>query len=402
MARAFEDVRVLEFSQVISGPMAATWLGFLGADVIKVESPGEGDQGRRMMDGGALAGKNMSPLYQGLNTGKRSLSLNLKHPKAAEVVERLLGRTDVLLENLRPGVMAGLGFGHEAVRAMRPEIVYCSISGFGQTGPKKSAAAYDGAVQAASGMMLVNGVDGHGPLRVGFPTVDVAAGMTAAFAVASALYRRAQTGEGQYLDVSMLDSALSLMAPVVNGYLITGMAPKQMGNMSVTRQPTADVFPAKDGYLQVTALTHTQLRAFWTAIGKAELADDPRMASVDAQSANAASIRADAIDALQHGTVEGWVERLSAAGVPCSPVLSLPEAVAQPQLAYREVLAPVQNPLGIEGMAPAVVNAGFMATPDGPRTTSAAPLVGQDTDAVLLEYGYGADEIAAMRADGVV
>ncbi|MGE0706152.1 MAG: CoA transferase, partial [Vicinamibacterales bacterium] len=151
--------------------MAATLMGFQGARVIKIESPGEGDQGRRIMDGGPLAGQNMSPLYQGLNTGKQSLSVNLKHPRATEIVRRLVERADVFIENLRPGVMPALGFGYEAIRAIRADIIYCSISGFGQTGPQKLDAAYDGAVQAASGMMLVNGMAEQGPLRVGFPAV---------------------------------------------------------------------------------------------------------------------------------------------------------------------------------------------------------------------------------------
>ncbi|MCA9830730.1 MAG: CoA transferase [Dehalococcoidia bacterium] len=402
MPRAFEGVRVVEFAQVISGPMAASLLGFLGADVIKVETPGDGDQGRRMMDAGPLAGKNMSTMFQGLNTGKRSLGLNLKHADAREVVRRLVAQADVVVENLRPGVMESLGYGYAAVRAMREDIVYCSISGFGQTGPKKGAAAYDGAVQAASGMMLVNGIDGQGPLRVGFPVVDAAAGMTAAFAVASALYRRAQTGEGQYLDIGMLEAALSLMSPVVNAYLISGVPPAQMGNTSVTGQPTADVFPAADGFLQVTALTAQQLRALWTALGRPEMADDPRMATVESQAANAASIRTVLEECLRERGVAEWVTRLGAAGVPCSPVLSLPDALAQEQLAFRDALTPIENPLGIDGMAPAVVNAAFMATPDGPHGSTAAPLVGQHTDLVLAELGYGAEEIGALRNSGVV
>lgn len=402
MVQPFTGITVLEFSQVISGPMAATLLGFQGATVIKIETPGEGDQGRRIMDGGPLAGQNMSPLYQGLNTGKQSLSLNLKHPRAAEIVRRLVERADVVIENLRPGVMPALGFGYEDIRAIRPDVIYCSISGFGQTGPQKYDAAYDGAVQAASGMMLVNGMAEHGPMRVGFPVVDAAAGMNAAFAIASALFRRSQSGEGQYIDVGMLESAFQLMSPVVNSYLIAGIAPVQLGNMSVSRQPTADVFPTKDGFLQVTALTPLQLRSFWTAIGLPEMADDPRNATIDLQHANAASIRAEAIEALSHGTVLEWVEKLNAAKVPCSPVWSVAEALAQPQVTSRTIVQHVENPQGIEGMAPAVLNAAFMASPDGPRVTTAAPRVGQDTDAVLTNLGYTLDEIASLRADGVV
>ncbi|MDZ7727226.1 MAG: CoA transferase [Dehalococcoidia bacterium] len=276
MTKAFAGVRIVEFAQVISGPFAAALLGYLGADVIKVEQPGSGDQARKMMDTGPLAAAGVSPLFQGLNAGKRSLTLDLKQPASREVVERLVSRADVVIDNARPGAMARLGYGYDAMRAIREDIIYCAISGYGQEGPRSKDPAYDGAIQAASGMMSVTGNEGEGPMKAGFTVVDNSTALTAAFAIASSLFRRSQTGEGQYLDVSMLDTAISLMTPLVTNYLIGGEEPAQIGNHSLTRQPTGNVFPTAEGYLQVNAITDTQVAAFCRAIGRGDLLEDAR------------------------------------------------------------------------------------------------------------------------------
>lgn len=401
MALAFEGLRVLEFAQVISGPMSVSLLSFLGAEVIKIETPGQGDQGRRMMDIGPNAGQNKSPLYQGLNTGKRSLALNLKHQDAKTVVHRLVEKADVVVENLRPGVMANLGFGYEDLKAVRPDIIYCSISGYGQTGPKKDAAAYDGTIQGASGIMTVNGTEDTGPLRVGFPVIDATTALTAAFAVSSAVYRRSQTGEGQYLDVSMLDSALSLMSPTVNTYLITGTEPTQLGNLSVTRQPTADVFAVADGFIQVTALTLPQTQALWGALERPDLADDPRTATIQDQVESRPWIRAEIARTLSDRAAQEWVSKLAAANIPCAVVRSIRETIEDDQLDHRDVVAKVES-TGHEDGHMSVVNVGFRAVPDSPRVTTPAPDVGQHTAEILTEIGFTSDEVADLRDSGVV
>ncbi len=350
-----------------------------------------------MMDFGPGAGQDNSPLYQGFNLNKRSLSLDLKHSRAMEILERLVRQSDVLIENLRPGTLAGLGLGYAAAAAIRPDIIYCSISGFGQTGPERSTAAYDGAVQAASGMMSLTGLADHGPMRVGYPVVDMTAGMMAAFAISSALFRRSQTGEGQFLDVSMLDAAFWQMATVANAYLIAGAVPEQLGNMSVSRAPTSDVFNTADGFLQVTALTLAQQRAFYIAIGRADLADDPRVATPQAQSANTLAIREEILAALASATAREWVERLKPLGVPASLIFTLPEALDQPQVAHRTIVSSLPASAG-HAAVDKVITASFMANADAPRAISAAPSIGQDSASVLSEIGYSAAEIDELRS----
>ena len=200
MTKAFEGIRVIDFSQVLAGPFAAGQLALLGADVIKIEQPGEGDQMRAMMTNRDLAELKLSPTFLGVNTNKCGITVDLKHPEAKAIVHRLLAGADVVIENFKGGVIERLGYGYEAVRAVKPDIIYCSISGYGQKGPMAGKAAYDGAIQAASGMMSVTGTPDNGPLRVGYMPVDIPPGLTAAFAIASALFRRGYTGMGQHLD----------------------------------------------------------------------------------------------------------------------------------------------------------------------------------------------------------
>lgn len=402
MTKAFAGVRIVEFAQVISGPFAAALLGYLGADVIKVEQPKSGDQARRMMDTGPMAEAGVSPLFQGLNAGKRSLTLDLKQAGAREVVERLVRNADVVIDNARPGAMARLGYGYDAMRAMREDIVYCAISGYGQEGPRSTDPAYDGAIQAASGMMSITGNEGGGPMKVGFTVVDNSTALTAAFAIASSLFRRSQTGEGQYLDVSMLDTALSLMAPVITNYLIGDEEPAQIGNHSLTRQPTGNVFPTREGYVQVNAITDPQVAAFCHALGRDDLLDDERFSTVARRLENSAAMREELIEALAAKRAAEWESDLGAAGIPASRVLTIPEALEQAQLQFRKVLMPVPSPMGEDGAASTVVNAGFGAEPDGPWASGRAPRLGEHTEMVLAELDYDATAIERLRTDGVV
>lgn len=398
--KAFEGVRIIEFAQVIAGPYACALFATLGADVIKVEPPRGGDQARRLMDSGPLAEANMAPLYQGLNAGKRSITLDLKRPEAREVVRRLVKGADAVVENARPGVMARLGFGYDDVRAMNPAIVYCSVSGFGQSGPRSGAPAYDGAIQAASGMMSVNGREGEGPLKVGFAVSDVGAALMTAFALASALYRRAQTGEGQYLDVSMLDTSLWMLSPLISNYAIGGEAPRQLGNMSLTRLPTADVFPTARGDLQVSAITQPQVRLLWEAVGRPAVPADPRFATQELQVRHAPELRALLVEALSARPAAEWELLLNAAGVPASRVLDIPAALQDPQVVHRD---PFLRFPARDGLPPVLaMNAGFKASPGDPGTPLPPPRLGEHTAEVLTELGFSADEIAALRACGAV
>ena len=405
MGKAFDGVRVIDFTQVFSGPYATSMLTLLGADVIKVEQPGTGDISRGLLDDGPLAAAGMSPVFQGMNAGKRAITLNLKHPDAAEVVERLVREADVVIENLRPVVMERLGVGYEAMRAIRPDLIYCSISGYGQSGPKSGATAYDGAVQAASGMMSVTGEAEAGPMRVGFAVVDLGTAVMAGFAVASALYRRSQTGEGQYLDVSMLDTSLALLSPLISNLLMAGNEPAQLGNLSLTRMPTGNVFPTAAGDLQITALTESQVQALCECVGAGWLMTDARFTTAEQRLVHSEEMRAALIEALAEATAAEWEERLSAVGVPIARVLTIAQVVKEPQVAHRGVLLEVPGAgpdAGSEGNAATVVNMGFIANEDGPHVETAAPRLGQDTDAVLRELGFDEERIAELRSSGAI
>ena len=306
MAKAFDGIRVIDFSQVLAGPVATAQLALLGADVVKIEQPDGGDQGRLMLAEDELLEKRMSPLFLSANAGKRSLSLDLKHPDAKDVLRRLVEGADVVVQNFKAGTMKRFGFDYEAVRAIKPDIVYCSVSGYGQEGPNAGLAAYDGAIQAASGIMSVTGHPETGPVRAGFMVVDMSTALTAAFAISSALFRRAQTGEGQHIDVAMYDTALAMMAPIVCKYLNTGVEPRLQGNLTPALVPTGDVFATAEGHLQTSVLTDAHFVAMAEVLGHPEWVEDPRFASHDQRLVNGDALRAVLREAFATETALEW------------------------------------------------------------------------------------------------
>ncbi len=401
MAKAFDGIRVIDFSQVIAGPYCAEQLAFLGADVIKVESPGSGDQARGMLTTRAYAAQGLSPLFITCNAGKRSMTLDLKHPRAKEIVRRLISSADVMIQNLKVGTIERLGFGYADMKKIKPDLVYCSISGYGQSGPKAANAAFDGAIQAESGIMSITGRDDTGPTRAGYMVVDVATGLMAAFAISAALYRRKATGEGQFVDVAMMDTALNLMAPVVSNYLVAGETPTLYPTAERTRLASDVAYETQDGYLQCTLWTQPHFKALSAEIGRPELADDPRFIDMAARAENAWALRQILTAAFQTDKAANWESRLGRRGIPASRVASIPDALATPQSRHRGLTATLPAPKGLDQPVE-ILKPGYRTDVDTPEPAATVPAVGEHTDAVLAEIGFDATEIAAIRAEGAV
>ena len=401
VTRAFENIKVIDFSQVLAGPFATQHLAFLGADVVKVEARGSGESGRHIRPADDPSPENMGSVFLSVNAGKRSLALDLKHERAPMVLHRMAEQADVVVQNFKAGVIDRLGFGYEALSAINPGLVYCSISGYGQQGPRAHAPAYDPAVQSASGMMQMVGTEQSGPLRTGYPLVDMATGLTAAIAISGALYRRKETGEGQFLDVAMLDSAMSLLAANFMMYMRTGTEPALLGNQSQLRIPTADVFPAKEGHIQITALTDEQTRSLVTALGCESLLDDERFGTFESRVAHRDEMREILTTYFSARPAVEWEQLLAEAKVPASAVLTFSQALGQDQLKHRSFLVNDLVPQGFDEPV-TFFNAAYSANADSPRADRPPPAVGEHSKAVLAQLGFSGGEIEGLLAEGVV
>jgi crotonobetainyl-CoA:carnitine CoA-transferase CaiB-like acyl-CoA transferase len=398
--RALEGIRVVDFSQVIAGPFASQHLAYLGADVIKIEQPGTGDQGRKLLADEDWADVGLGPVFVAVNSGKRGITLDLKHPRAKEVITRLLENADVVLENFKAGVIDRLGFGYEDVKKIKPDIVYCSVTGYGQEGPYAGAGAYDGAIQATSGMVAVTGLPDT-PVRAGFMSVDVPTAISATVAILGALVRKERTGEGQRLDVAMLDTAMTVLGPQVVNYLNTGADSPRVGNSSPALIPTADVFTTSDGHLMMSCLTDAQWKKVAGVFDRPDWLTDARFCDIDARKNNYDATSSMLNEAFLSDTTAGWDRRLGEAKVPAAPVNSLPEATRHKQLAHREVLMNLGE-FGPDGQTGYGIGAPYVTNTDGPKADRPPPRLGQHTDEVLAEIGFSADEIAAMKKEGAI
>jgi crotonobetainyl-CoA:carnitine CoA-transferase CaiB-like acyl-CoA transferase len=383
MAQPLAGIRIADFSHVMAGPYATHLLRLLGAEVIKIEAPGKGDAMRnygadRRYDG-------MAPAFIAVNAGKKSIALDLKDPQQRAIASRIVARSDVLIENFRPGVMERLGLGYEAARGLNAGIVYCSVSGYGQSGPLRDWPAIDNIVQATSGMMSLGGDPGDPPMRVGFPVVDTLTGQTAAFAILAALLRRERGGGGEYIDVAMLDASLAFMASAVVPYLVTGKALERTGNTGYSGQPTSALFTAGDGrQISLGVVQQHQFVVLARLLGREDWISDPRFADPDLRRANTAAMQTElGGELLKFGALE-WEARMSQAGIPCGMVRNVDEAASLPHLAARAARLPLHVP-GLPGGREQVqiVNAGFRLSQDGPHVDVPPPRLDEHRAEIL-------------------
>lgn len=399
-ADLLRGVRVLDLTNVLSGPYATYQMAMLGAEVIKVENPDGGDLARKLGASPALNAQMMGTSFLAQNAGKKSVTIDLKHPDGKALFRELLATADVVVENFRPKVMERLGFGYEAVKAIRPSIVYCSISGFGQDGPMSGNPAYDQIVQGLSGVMSITGDAQSAPLRVGYPLCDTLGGIGAAFAIASALFRRERTGQGCYIDLSMLDATISALGWAVSNYLIAGVEAKPIGNQNMTAAPSG-AFRCADGQINIAANKQEQFERLCALIDRPGLAADPRFAEREARKANRAALNAVLDEALSARSAEEWETLLNANGIPAGRILSVPEILAHPQIAARDLVHEI--PMGQPGLdSVRVVRAGFALGDGQPGARSAPPVLGADNEAIFGELGRDGAALEGLRAAGAI
>jgi crotonobetainyl-CoA:carnitine CoA-transferase CaiB-like acyl-CoA transferase len=397
VTRPFEGIKILDFTQVLAGPYASYQLALLGAEIVKVERR-EGEDMRRTPLSREWAERGLAPGWQAINGNKKSLTLDLSKPEAIAIVKKLVAEADVVMENFRPGVMDKLGIGYAALSEINPNLIYCAISGFGQTGPERASPGYDGKIQALSGIMAITGHQETGPTRAGFAVCDVLTGSTAAFGVSSALFQRSRTGKGQLVDVSMLEATLAFLAGQVADYSVAGHRQKLSGNQAVSRKPTANLFKAGEGFLLLAVNNEKQYIALMTALGRADIFADPRFSDWFSRQENEPALRAIIEGALAEKSARDWETILEAAGAPCASIWTIEEVIDHPQIAARRAIQEIDTPYGRLRFA----GSGFRLAHGGGRLDSMAPALGAHTDEVLGALGYDGAAIADLRSREVI
>ncbi|MGD8898220.1 MAG: CaiB/BaiF CoA-transferase family protein [Acidobacteriota bacterium] len=390
--------RVLDLTNVLSGPFCTLQLALLGADVVKVENPKDGDLARKLGNVPEYNKQLRGTSFLAQNSNKRSVTLNLKHDEGKAIFRKLVATADVVVENFRPGVMTRLGLGYEELAELNPRLVYCAISGFGQSGPDAKKPAYDQIIQGLSGVMDINGDERLHPLRAGFPVCDTVGALNAAFAILAALYHRERTGEGQMIDVALLDSIMPLLGWVAANLLIGGKPPVPMGNDNFTAAPSG-TFATKDGYINIAANKQEQWEALTEILGVEELKTDPRFQERDERKKNRRALTPLLEEKLRTRPTAEWVEALNARGIPSGGILPLGAALEQEQVRHRGTLETVE----VEGVGEVKLfglSAQLKKTPGG--ITSPPPRLGAHTDEVLSGLGYTREQVMALREKGVV
>lgn len=390
-------IRVLDLTNVLAGPFCCHQLAHLGAEVIKVEVPKTGDLARQLGADPELNKIGMGVSFLAQNAGKKSVTANLKSEGGKEVLRRLVASADVLVENYRPGVMDRLGVGYEALRDINPRLIYCAISGFGQTGDWSDRPAYDQIVQGASGVMAITGDTDSAPLRVGFPVADTVGGLTAAMAISAALNAPKR---GAYIDISMLESLIATMGWAVSNYLVADQRPTANGNENLTSAPSG-TFRAKDGPLNIAANKDEQWVILAQHIGRADLLARPEYATRELRKRNRAALKAEIDAALAAKPAADWAEDLNKLGVPAGEVFDLPAILDHPVIRGRDLIATFDAVAGVARPV-SVLRTGVKIDGAALSVTTPPPALGEDADAILRALGYEADEISTMRERGEI
>jgi CoA:oxalate CoA-transferase len=382
MSRPLEGIRIADFSHVMAGPYASHLLCMMGAEVIKIE-PKAGDNFRNY--GGDRRYDGVAPAFIGANAGKKSIVLDLKDVDDLTIAKAIVKRSDVLLENFRPGVIDRLGLGYQAVKVFNPEIIFCSVSGYGQNSPRRDWPAIDNIVQATSGMMMLSGAEGDPPSRIGFPVVDTLTGQTAAMAILSALFKRERGGGGDYIDVSMFDASLAFMNAALVPFLVTGKAMKRMGNTGYSGLPTASLFTAKDGrQISLGVVQPNQFAALAKYVGRDDWLTDPRFSTPDARRANFDEMKDELATVFITRDATDWESSLSDAGIPCGMVRTVGEAAA---LAGENALLPLHIAGLPDGEDVHVTNAGFSNSGGALGTKKPPPKLDENREEILKWLG---------------
>ena len=412
MAKPLEGIRVIDLSHVIAGPMASLYLAQLGAEVIKIEPPGGGEVMRASKAGSRAGGTQVPEGFAALNAGKRSLAVDIRNPEGAALVRKLAATADVFIENFRPGVVARHGLDHDSIVSVRPDIVYCSLSGYGQQGEWAQRGAYDHVVQALTGMMMMSGDAADAPpVKVGFPVIDVAVGMLGALSIVAAVHRRSRDGVGQRIDASMVQAALMLMYPNASSFLTSRIEPQRAGNRGYTGSPTADTYRCVDGYLAVAANTPAQFRKLAAMLGLEALCRDPLALDLDAFNApgggfvvalDLARVQQCFHGALANRSAAEMETRLNAIGVPAARVRRLGEFLDEVEGGAALSLAAAGYGGEPDSTRVRTPGLGFSYRDDGAARAGGAPALGQDSAALLAELGLDPGAVAELVRAGVV
>lgn len=394
MAQALHGIRVLDFSRVLAGPYCTMVLGDLGADIVKLEPPG-GDDTRAW--GPPFAG-DTSAYYLSANRNKRSLCVDLKTTEGLAIIHRLAATADVVVENFRPGKAAELGIGYEDLRALQQGIVYCSISGYGQNGPYRDLPGYDFVIQAMSGLMSITGDPEGGPMKVGVAVGDVFTGLFSAIAILAALQHRRESGQGQYIDMALMDAQVATLANVASNYLVGGLDGRRMGNAHPNIVPY-QTFLTADGEFAVAVGTDAQFRRLCVALDRPELAADERFTSNASRVEHRAILVPLLADGFKNQPRQHWMQALTAAEVPCGPIQTMPEVFADPQVLARGMVVTTEHPTA----GPVnLVGSPLHLSETPPQVRRHPPVLGEHTSELLAELGYSRGDTAHLIASQIV